>query len=235
MQIQAAPPLLPLITARQMILVVAPEWESTVGRLTRFERCDESAAWSATGESLVVSLGRSGLAWGRGLHSISGAELRTKREGDGCAPAGAFVLPAIFGVEDNESAFARSLKLPYWQTTPALKCIDDPKSRYYNRFVDVRHVDDADWSSHEEMHRDDDCYTHGVFVAHNVDHPVAGAGSCIFIHVWRAAGQPTEGCTATSSEQLREICQWLDASAVPLLVQLPESEYVRLRQQWHLP
>jgi L,D-peptidoglycan transpeptidase YkuD (ErfK/YbiS/YcfS/YnhG family) len=141
----------------------------------------------------------------------------------------------MFGDEDKESQFGQSLKLPYWQTTPDLKCIDDPLSRYYNRIVDVRTVPDADWSSHEEMQRNDGCYALGVVVAHNFDRPLAGAGSCIFIHVWRGAGHPTEGCTATSLEHLREICRWLDASSAPVLVQLPESEYLRLRQDWNLP
>ena len=74
----------PLAASYQLLVVTAPAWKSGAGQLLRFERalCDD--AWKAVGAALPVSLGRNGMAWGRGLHpSMSGVE---KIEGDGCAP-----------------------------------------------------------------------------------------------------------------------------------------------------
>lgn len=175
------------------------------------------------------------MAWGRGLHSPEYAAGRIKREGDGCAPAGIFHLPALFGEADASSEFVVSLKLPYLSATTDLKCIDDPESRHYNQVIEAQGGSERDWSSHEEMLRQDDCYSVGVVVGHNLESVEPGAGSCIFMHVWRAEGASTEGCTAMHFAHVEEICLWLDAGCNPILVQLPEVEYVRLRDEWRLP
>ena len=85
------------------------------------------------------------------------------------------------------------------------------------------------------MLRADSRYDLGAVVAHNVAPPLAGAGSCIFLHVWQDAATPTAGCTAASLANMSEVCAWLDATANPLLVQLPQAEYIRYRQAWALP
>src|SRR5262249_47021952 len=53
-----------------------------------------------------------------------------------------------------------------------------------------------------------------------------GAGSCIFLHVWRDAASPTVGCTAMAKPALAELLAWLDPDA--LLVVLPEPVLRRL-------
>lgn len=90
------------------------------------------AGWAAVGAALPVALGRAGLAWGRGCTRRS---RRTKREGDGCSPAGVFAISALFG-DAPDSPLARTAKLPYGYATRDLKCVDDPASAYYNRIVD---------------------------------------------------------------------------------------------------
>ena len=174
------------------------------------------------------------MAWGLGLHSPMGGAGRTKREGDGCTPAGVFGLPAIFGQPELLSEFASSLKLPYLSATSDLKCVDDPESCHYNQIIQAQGADNQDWSSHEEMLRRDDCYRAGVVIGHNMD-CTPGAGSCIFMHVWRDDGITTEGCTAMSYGHMVEICRWLDVGCNPCLVQLPALEYRRLREAWDLP
>lgn len=174
------------------------------------------------------------MAWGCGLHSPQLATGPIKREGDGCAPAGVFNLPALFGKGDAASEFVMSLKLPYLSATTDLKCIDDPESLHYNRIIEAQGVSERDWSSHEEMLRQDDCYSAGVVVGHNVG-CTPSAGSCIFMHVWRAVGASTEGCTAMPFVHMEEICRWLEAGCYPVLVQLPEVEFVRLHEEWRLP
>lgn len=218
--------------SRQMLRVIAPSWNSTAAILQRFERPDVNGNWQACGPAIPVSLGRSGLAWGRGLHPpVGGAE---KREGDGRAPAGIFAITELFGVAAPDSAFVRAARLPYRQATPDLKAIDDPASVHYNRIVDQAAVT-PDWSSCEDMLRSDQRYAAGALVAHNAGPIWPGAGSCIFLHVWAAPGVPTAGCTAMALDSMTEIAAWLDGAADPVLVQLPQAEYERRRQPWGLP
>ena len=61
----------------------------------------------------------------------------------------------------------------------------------------------------EKMLRDDGLYKWGVFVEHN---PAAapGAGSCIFLHIWKDSTTPTTGCTAMAEKDLVKLLRWLD-------------------------
>lgn len=225
----------PLAASRQLLVVITPHWESAAGRLQRFVRDHADACWQAAGPLLTVSLGRSGLAWGLGRHPPPGGVGPVKREGDGRSPAGVFAISALFGAAAPDSPLARAARLPFLAATAGLKAIDDPASRYYNRIVDQASLAGPDWTSCEDMLRDDGRYEIGAVVAHNAEPPLPGAGSCIFLHVWEAAGMPTAGCTAMALADMRAIAGWLDGAAAPLLVQLPQAEYERCREAWGLP
>lgn len=221
--------------SHQLLVVTAPGWQSSAGRLQRFERGSGGDPWRPAGTEIAVSLGKSGLAWGRGLHpQIDGAG-SVKSEGDGRAPAGIFPITALFGYAAPDSPLASAAKLPYLCATRDLKAIDDPASTYYNRIVDQSAVVQPDWASCEDMLRLDQRYAVGAVVAHNNGTPVPGAGSCIFLHVWESEGVPTAGCTAMALADMTEIAGWLDGAAAPLLVQLPQVEYERWRDAWGLP
>ena len=84
------------------------------------------------------------------------------------------------------------------------------------------------------MLRPDNLYQWGVVVEHNWQ-PSPGAGSCIFLHVWRGPGQGTTGCTAIPKDKIERIVRWLDRRRKPLLVQLPAQTYTRMKYQWKLP
>ncbi len=232
----SAPPSRSLTAAsRQLLVVVAPHWESATGRLQRFARDHVDACWQAAGSALAVSLGRSGLAWGRGRHPPSGGAGPVKREGDGRSPAGVFAITALFGAAASDGPLARAARLPYLAATAGLKAIDDPASRYYNRIVDQTAIAQPDWASCEDLLRDDGRYAVGAVVAHNAEPPLPGAGSCIFLHVWSCAAAPTAGCTALALADMSELAGWLDGAAAPLLVQLPRAEYECRRADWGLP
>jgi L,D-peptidoglycan transpeptidase YkuD (ErfK/YbiS/YcfS/YnhG family) len=112
--------------------------------------------------------------------------------------------------------------------------IDDPASRHYNRLVNAPTVAAKDWKSSERMRQAGEVYRWGVVVAHNWDQ-IPGAGSCIFLHIWERADEPTSGCTAMPAEQMLKVIRWLEHKKHPLLVQLPTAEYQRLRRTWALP
>ena len=214
----------------QMLLALAPGWEDRAATVQRYERDTPETPWRVVGKPVAASLGRGGLAWGRGHH---GADLEgpRKKEGDGRSPAGVFSLGEATGYAASAPPGTR---LPYREATSSLRCVDDPRSAHYNRLVDEARVT-KDWSSAEDMRRPDDLYRLVVWVGYNDDPPVAGAGSCIFLHFRDAPTAVTAGCTAFDHGVLEELLAWLDPAARPVLVQLPRAVYERVQAAWKLP
>jgi L,D-peptidoglycan transpeptidase YkuD (ErfK/YbiS/YcfS/YnhG family) len=215
----------------QIVLVRSASWNATTGVLRRFERT-QGGAWQPQGEPASVNLGRHGMAWGRGLQATNGAG-PVKKEGDERSPAGVFALGPAFGYTEALPDGAK--RYPYVHITRAISCIEDKKSRFYNQVIDHATVVQADWSARDDMLRADGLFRWGVVVEHNTRDTVPGAGSCIFLHIWRGPGKGTAGCTAMPTVAVEETIRWLDPSHRPVLVQLPESEYTRLRASWELP
>jgi D-alanyl-D-alanine dipeptidase len=156
-----------------------------------------------------------------------------KREGDKRSPAGAFSLSGVYGNADASEM--TDLAMPYIPLDTTVFCIDDPRSRYYNQIVGRDHVIERDWKSAERMRLSGPWYRWGIIVDHNANPRIPGDGSCIFLHVWGYAGEPTTGCTSFGEEDLVHLLRWLKPSAHPVLVQLPAEEYQRLRNAWLLP
>lgn len=218
--------------ADQMVVVTSEGWDVDRGLLRRFERRD--GAWAETGEAAPVMLGRSGSAWGIGLHPQVASGPR-KREGDGRAPAGVFALGTAFGYAGRAAT-----ALPYQGMTASDWCIDVPASPLYNRIVDAADEGErAVAGSTEPMRRDlhadgDQRYRLGFVIEHN-PRAQPGAGSCIFAHLWKAPGVATAGCTAMADPVMEQLLAWLDPQRRPVFVLLPEAEYRRLQGDWNLP
>lgn len=215
--------------SRQAVLVICPQWDSVQATLTRWER-SEKGVWRPVGSPMPVVVGRSGLAWGLGIHPAeANVPPRIKREGDGCAPAGIFELKRMFGSRQKMPQGS----LPYQEMKRDTAGVDDPDSRYYNQIVQPGPGIVKDWKSAERMLIPD--YKIGVVVEHNTVKPVKGAGSCIFMHIWERSNVGTAGCTATSLPHMRALAEWLRKDARPVLIQLPAIEYERYREAWKLP
>ncbi|MFL6589037.1 MAG: L,D-transpeptidase [Chthoniobacterales bacterium] len=221
----------PLRTSRQCVVVVAEKWSARTGMLGGFERAGPDAPWKMHGKPTPVVLGKKGLAWGVGLLPADRA-VRQKREGDNKVPAGVFKLGPAFGYAPADAA--RWIRLKYSPLTEQTEAIDDPRSQYYNRLVERSQVARVDWHSSEQMRRKDHLYKWGIVVDHNPA-AVPGAGSCIFIHIWKDSASPTVGCTAMPETELVNLLKWLDPAAHPVLVQLPRDEYFRLRPTLSAP
>jgi D-alanyl-D-alanine dipeptidase len=221
----------PLRRSHQCLEVVAANWDSTTGVLRAFERVNKNGPWKAYGRAIPVVLGKKGLAWGRGLVNATMA-CPAKKEGDDKAPAGIFKLGRAFGYAPALSA--DWVKLTYLPLTKQIEGIDDPQSRYYNRLVDRSKVAQVDWHSSEQMRRDDILYKWGVVVEHNTP-ARPGAGSCIFLHIWKNSATATTGCTAMSERDLTGLLRWLDPAAHPVLIQMPQQPYELLRPKFNLP
>ena len=165
--------------SRQLVLSVSENWSAPAARVRFYDR-SPGAPWKPVGEATTASLGRAGLAWGRGLHPEDVVGTR-KKEGDGKSPAGIFELRLATGYGKGAPPGSR---LSYREATPTLRCVDDVKSRYYNKLVDEAAVV-KDWSSAEDMRRPDELYRLVVWVGHNDSRPWSpegeAASSCTFV------------------------------------------------------
>jgi len=212
------------VSCFQVILVTSADWDTSSGTLRTFAR-SASGAWEPAGPERPVRLGRHGSAWGRGLHASPPEDSGpVKREGDGKAPAGVFALGTAFGPADPPPG----THWPWRRTTSADRFVDDPESPFYNRWTTLP-AGPPPWRSAESMRRDDALYDLGLVVRHNDDPVLPGAGSAIFIHVWKDAASPTSGCTALAREDLAALLAWLRPEARPVLIQCPLPALPHLR------
>jgi D-alanyl-D-alanine dipeptidase len=215
--------------AKELVTAIVDDWDATRATLRRWRRA--GAGWQPDGEPWPGVVGKGGAAWGVGLHGAGAPAGRggpVKREGDGKSPAGAFALRGSYGYAKAPPAGAR---LPYVRVDERWRCVDDPASKHYDQILDRTTVA-PDWKSAEEMRRKDELYAWVVDVAHNPAR-APGAGSCIFLHVWRGEGSATVGCTAMDQRKLERLIATLDPSAVFVL--LPRAEYAALAPAWALP
>lgn len=215
-----------LSRADKLIVVVTPDWNAVSGTLRRYER--KKSRWKQAGNAVAIVVGKTGLAWDPTLGAQSGGG-PVKHEGDGKSPAGVFAIPNTFG-------FAPSLggTPMYMPLTPTTECVDDASSRYYTQIIDRLKISDVDWNSSEKM-RQVPGYKEGAIVDYNMSNPVPGNGSCIFLHVWSGPGQGTVGCTAMAEDDMVKLAAWIESKGATVLVQLPRSEYQRLKAAWNLP
>ena len=197
-----------------------------------FERGGAAASWKKRSAGIAVVVGKNGLGQGRGLVHLDFKAAPKKKEGDDRAPAGIFRLSSAFGYAPARSA--AWVKLPYLALSKQVEGIDDPDSRFYNKLVDRSKAAKIDWRSSEQMRRADLLYKWGVVVDHNPA-AIPGAGSCIFLHIWKSPATSTTGCTAMPESDLVRLIRWLDAAQRPILVQMPRAAYRSVRTKYGLP
>ena len=214
----------------QLLVVTTEDWDHLQGCLQLYERKDDHSEWLLKEQGIPVVVGKTGLAWGIGLHSRTN-QVPTKAEGDSKSPAGIFSLGTAFGFASPVEM--AQLKIDYLPLHDHIEAVDDPLSQYYNCIVDHRVVS-VDWSSSEKMNAVS-LYKIGMVVNHNYPNPQPGAGSAIFLHIWRNEHTGTAGCTAMSEQHLNRVLFWIDNSKNPVLVQLPIDIYREIQQEWNLP
>jgi D-alanyl-D-alanine dipeptidase len=223
-----------LQAATHIVTVSTASWNATTGKLSVFAR--DAAGWKRLHGPIDVNVGKKGLGWGRGITlPPDGASAPVKKEGDGKAPAGVFRLGQVMGYDATPPG---GLKLPYRQITGQAHCVDDVGHKDYNRIVELAAAETGTWKSSEVMRRKDEQYRLIALVDHNAlledSTPQKGSGSCIFLHVRRAAGSPTVGCTSMAREELTTVLSVLPAQGA-LLLQLPAKELAEAGKAWGLP
>ena len=178
-----------LFSSQQILLVTADDFNTSKASLNCYE--DDKLIFS----NIKVNIGRTGLAWGLGDHSIQhDSREPIKYEGDGKAPIGIFKLTDIFGYSS-----VNNFSLPYLYTSKELICVDDSKSNFYNQIIQAH----GNEKSFEYMKRKDSQYTLGVVIGHN-GQAISRRGSCIFLHVQKEEGASTAGCTSMKYGDLKK-------------------------------
>jgi L,D-peptidoglycan transpeptidase YkuD (ErfK/YbiS/YcfS/YnhG family) len=216
----------------QLIVAVAPNWDSMRGQMQLFERTRAGTKWVKSGAAFPVLFGKNGSAWGSGLAGQNEAGLR-KKERDGRAPAGVFRIGKIYTYDAHLPAGA---DYPFHQVTTADAWIDDVNSSDYNRFVTIDNpAQPPPWFEKQKMRHNDFAYRWLVEIRHNSDPPVPGEGSAIFFHIRRGVNRPTAGCTTMAESDLVHLIRWLRAPRHPCYALVPRGEYERFRQSWDLP
>jgi len=119
-----------------------------------------------------------------------------KREGDGATPQGTH---RIVGMLYRPDRIARPT---HWAKPigPQDLWSDDAGDADYNMMVRAPYP-----HSHERLRRADPLYDLVILTDWNWPYAVRGRGSAIFLHQYRRAGFPTEGCVAFSRAHLHKI------------------------------
>ena len=219
------------VDCTQLIVGIAPDWNSMKGQVQLFDRAP-GGKWEAAASPWPVLFGKQGLAWGIGLAGQSENGLR-KTERDGRAPAGVFRIDKIY---TYDAQLPPGADFPFHQVTTADAWVDDVKSADYNRFVTIPNpAKPPPWFEKQKMRHNDFAYRWLVEIRHNSDPPVPGAGSAIFFHIRRGVSRPSAGCTTMAEPDLVKMITWMRASRHPAYVLLPSAEYDRKWQGWNLP
>jgi len=184
--------------ATQLITVVAARTTSTSGTLRLWRK--PGFCWVPAGEPWPAWLGERGVS----TH---------KREGDRTTPAGAFpFLRRMYGIQPSPGVHYRYHRIAcgdWW--------VEDPGSRWYNRF---RHVPCGSTppfrTTSEDLSRSPTAYRHLAVIAYNRDPIVKGRGSGIFLHA--STRRPTLGCISLPLPRLLQTLRWLRPASKPLIV-----------------
>ena len=114
---------------------------------------------------------------------------KNKKEGDKKTPIGTFKIENLYFRKDR-------LKKPL----TSLKCIEIKKNmgwcddihfpKKYNKLIKIEKK-----VGHEKLLRKDHKYDLLIPIKYNFEKPIAGLGSCIFIHLTKDF-KPTDGCVA---------------------------------------
>lgn len=144
-----------------------------------------------------------------GINGVTPAQL--KCEGDGCTPCGTYALRrGLWRTADVKTRF------PMECYDEGYVWIDDRQREDYNTLV--RGAGSEADAHGERLAEVGEPYDYIVVVEYNTCPVVKGAGSAIFLHVWRAEGHPTAGCVAMPAEAMRRLVGWLDPKACPEVI-----------------
>ena len=112
-----------------------------------------------------------------------------KKEGDKKTPKGTFELDKLYFRKDRKEKPSTSLKCIEIKENMGW-CDDVRFPKIYNKLIKIKKK-----IKHEKMRRKDYKYDLLIPIKYNFKKPMAGRGSCIFVHLTKDY-KPTAGCIA---------------------------------------
>lgn len=199
---QGCPP--PLNEATRLVLVTAPNMNTSKAQLQLFKRDAPDAPWHPASRVAPVRIGKNGLAWGYTFVANKQGDEPEKFEGDKRTPAGFFKLGTSFGFADVKRANYIAVK------PNDTVCVEDATSPRYNTIT--RRSKLAPQTKADNM-RDTSLFQNGLFVEYPSDR-ASRRGSCIFIHIWRTPDTGTMGCVAMPEAHVKTLQGFSSSGAV---------------------
>lgn len=131
-------------------------------------------------------------------------------EGDGKTPLGIYKLGTIFGTHSMKKLkidnYIRINKNLYW--------VDDIKSKYYNKLVDITNTK-KDWTSAEHLIEYPQQYEYAIEIKVNPNN-IPGKGSAIFLHC--SVEKPTSGCIAIDTKYMKKIIEYVNKNLNSIVI-----------------
>jgi D-alanyl-D-alanine dipeptidase len=184
--------------ATRLLVVTAPDMNTTKGTLHTYERVLPNAPWRPIDDAEPVVLGANGLGWGPTFKHLARDQEPVKQERDGRTPAGIFRFGQSFGfapVNNNDHLLLQ----------PGVHfCVDDVRSPYYGHIVLKSKVGKT--ITGEEMAAMQS-YRRGIVI----DYPrlrFAKAGSCIFLRVWENPDKCSTPCVGLPEARVEHFQTW---------------------------
>ena len=182
---------------KQLLVVFneTPEQNSAV--LVAMEK--KNKHWKVIFTPVAVGIGRKGFA-------APGA----KREGDQLSPSGFYHLGQLFCYDKTVDT-----RMPFIQTTPEDKWIDDTSSADYNRYI--RGATTA--KSYENLKIRSDEYKYCTAIEYNMHPVVKGRGSAIFLHLSEGEKpNPSAGCVVVTQSDMERLLKWMNPESKPSIL-----------------
>ena len=184
--------------ATRLLVVTAPDMNTTKGTLRTYERALPNDRWRPIGDAEPVVLGANGLGWGPTFKHLARDKEPLKHERDGRAPAGIFRFGKSFGFEPVNNK-------DHLRLQPGVHfCVDDVRSPYYGHIVLKSKIGKT--ITGEEMAAMQG-YRRGLVIEYP-RHRFAKAGSCIFLRVWEGPDKCSTPCVGLPEPRVEHFQTW---------------------------
>lgn len=127
-----------------------------------------------------------------------------KKEGDGKTPIGEFELGLVMGTHSSQEISNK--KIEYKQINNNMYWVDDSKSKYYNKLVDISKTQ-KDWESSEHLIDYPVQYEYLIEIKTNPQN-IPEKGSAIFLHCEN--NNATQGCISINKDIMKQIIENID-------------------------
>lgn len=186
-----------LDSVNQLLVVFNDNPKSNLATLVAMEK--KGQEWHVISTPKLAGIGRKGFA-----------APGNKREGDQMSPTGFFRLGQLFCYEKVVDT-----RMPFIQTTPEDKWIDDPNSPDYNRYI--RGTTSA--KSFEKLLLNGNDYRYCMAIEYNMHPVVKGNGSAIFLHLSEGASiNSSSGCVVLLQKDMEQLLRWMKPELKPSIL-----------------